>query len=164
MVTRPVFSPRSRSSSRTLMVRIAPVPPIGCPRAIAPPLTLTFAMSKPSSRQHGTAWAAKASLISIMSISLRVFPAFFKELRRRGHGPHAHKVGMDAGHGIAGDLAKGLQTQPIRQRLIHEDQGSSTIAKGESCCPPLPDHLGMQRELVVLRIPSWSPDGWSRPA
>ena len=57
------------------MIR-APEAPIGCPRATAPPLTLTFSSSMPSRRIECRATEAKASLISQRSMSSAVRPAF----------------------------------------------------------------------------------------
>ena len=48
--------------------------PIGCPRAIAPPLTFTRSQSNPSSLPSASTCAAKASLISIRSKSSRLPP------------------------------------------------------------------------------------------
>ncbi len=53
----------------------APEQPTGWPMAMAPPLTLTFSMSKPSSRATATDWAAKASLASTRSMSSILRPA-----------------------------------------------------------------------------------------
>src|SRR5262249_24723975 len=66
-VARP-YRPSRRASSWTSVATIrAPDAPIGCPRAIAPPLTLTLSHSNPSSRPSAKVWAANASLISIRS-------------------------------------------------------------------------------------------------
>ena len=60
----------------------APVHPIGCPRATAPPFTLTFASAAPlPSKSILVAWtatAAKASLISTRSRSFGARPTFFR--------------------------------------------------------------------------------------
>ena len=54
----------------------APEAPTGWPRAMAPPLTLTLLISKPSSRATAMDWAAKASLASTRSMSSIFRPAF----------------------------------------------------------------------------------------
>ena len=53
----------------------APLMPIGWPSAIAPPLTLTFSGSTPSSRVETMPTAAKASLISTRSRSFGSMPS-----------------------------------------------------------------------------------------
>ena len=56
-----------------------PVQPTGWPRAMAPPLGLTFSQSKPSfssSIPQASAWAAKASFNSMRSMSVSSRPAF----------------------------------------------------------------------------------------
>ena len=53
---------------------LAPVAPSGCPRAIAPPLTLTRAGSACRSRCQASTTEAKASLISTRSMSASVRP------------------------------------------------------------------------------------------
>ena len=54
----------------------APDAPIGWPRAIAPPFTLTFDSSTPSIRTELIATDANASLISNRSMSSSLRPAF----------------------------------------------------------------------------------------
>ena len=54
----------------------APEAPIGWPRAIAPPLTLTLSSSTPSIRTELRATEAKASLISQRSTSSGLLPIF----------------------------------------------------------------------------------------
>ena len=51
-----------------------PVAPSGWPRAMAPPLTLTRARSAPVSFCHASTTEAKASLISIRSMSSSDMP------------------------------------------------------------------------------------------
>mmetsp|Transcript_16556 Transcript_16556/g.52805 ORF Transcript_16556/g.52805 Transcript_16556/m.52805 type:complete len:322 (+) Transcript_16556:61-1026(+) len=67
--------PSRRCSSwvRCAVMR-APEAPSGCPSAIAPPLLLVIARSRPSSFSQARYWAAKASLIStrVMSASVRL--------------------------------------------------------------------------------------------
>ena len=53
-----------------------PLAPIGCPSAIAPPLTFTFDSSTPSIRIELSATDANASLISNRSTSSIEIPAF----------------------------------------------------------------------------------------
>ena len=58
----------------------APLAPIGCPSAIAPPFTFTFDSSAPSIRIELSATEAKASLISKRSMSSTDSPAFSSAL------------------------------------------------------------------------------------
>src|SRR3954462_9970656 len=58
----PTPPPRRRSSSSSGSAIRAPDAPMGWPRAIAPPLTLTRSRSMPSSRVDWIATDAKASL------------------------------------------------------------------------------------------------------
>ena len=55
---------------------LAPDAARGCPRAIAPPQVLSFSMGTSSAFWQARVWAAKASLISIWSISPREMPVF----------------------------------------------------------------------------------------
>ena len=66
---------------------LAPEAPIGCPRAIAPPLTLTFSTGIFSSLITAILCAANASLDSIKSKSLIFHPAFSKAFFEAGMGP-----------------------------------------------------------------------------
>ncbi len=66
-VASPASPPRSlRACSRVTRIR-APLAPIGCPRATAPPWTLTRDQSQPSSFPSTSAWAANASFASMRS-------------------------------------------------------------------------------------------------
>ena len=55
----------------------APVAPMGWPKATAPPFTLTFTGSSPSSRLIASDTDEKASLISNRSMSLMERPVSF---------------------------------------------------------------------------------------
>src|SRR5439155_9994825 len=76
MVWRPHRPPVRSSSFSSVVISRAPVAPSGCPSAIAPPFTLTFARSAPVSRCHASTTDANASLISTRSMSASVMPAF----------------------------------------------------------------------------------------
>lgn len=68
------------ASARPVTICLAPVAPRGCPKAMAPPLGLTFSASSPNSLIQYTAIEAKASLISKRSISSLLnlnFPSSF---------------------------------------------------------------------------------------
>mmetsp|Transcript_39174 Transcript_39174/g.101311 ORF Transcript_39174/g.101311 Transcript_39174/m.101311 type:complete len:288 (+) Transcript_39174:65-928(+) len=74
------------SWSRSTTIR-QPDAPIGCPIAMAPPFTLTFAGSQPISLFTARACAAKASFASMMSRSLTVHPALSRHFFEAGMGP-----------------------------------------------------------------------------
>src|SRR4030095_8981367 len=64
-----------------------PDAPIGCPSAIAPPLTLILLVSQPISLLTAHACAANASLISMRSRSECFHPAFSRHHFDAGTGP-----------------------------------------------------------------------------
>jgi len=74
-----------------------PDAPIGCPSAIAPPLTLTFFVSSPICG-HRDSLRAKASLISIKSRSFGSHPARDRQ-RLEAARPIPMYLGVDAGGG-----------------------------------------------------------------
>ena len=76
----PTPPPRRLSSSARCRAIRAPDMPIGCPRAMAPPLTLTLSASRPSSLVEASPTAANASLISTRSRSAGVMPSFSQAL------------------------------------------------------------------------------------
>ncbi len=78
------------------MTRTAPVAPIGWPWAMAPPSTLTMSSGRPSCFITASGTAAKASLISIRSMSLSLQPARSKALRTAGTGPRPNMPGSTA--------------------------------------------------------------------
>src|SRR5579864_6869656 len=86
-VARPYFALRRRNSCSSVITNRVPVAPSGCPRAIAPPLTLTLLRSRPSSFSTARYCPAKASFTSIRSISSSLSPAFLSATREAGTGP-----------------------------------------------------------------------------
>ena len=76
----PTPPPRRLSSSARCRAMRAPDMPIGWPRAMAPPLTLTLSTSMPSSLAEARPTAANASLISTRSRSAGVMPSFSQAL------------------------------------------------------------------------------------
>ena len=64
-----------------------PVAAIGWPRAIAPPLGLTFSRSRPRSLITASDWAANASFSSITSTSSSDLPARSITFLTAGTGP-----------------------------------------------------------------------------
>src|SRR5258708_5818297 len=86
-VARPFLASRFCISCSSVTSTRAPEAPTGWPIAIAPPLTLTLAVSQPRSLLTAQACAAKASLASIKSRSPMLQPAFFSAAREAGIGP-----------------------------------------------------------------------------
>ena len=76
-----------------LVIRRAPVAPRGWPRAMAPPLGLVRAGSKPVSLSQAMTTEAKASLISTQSMSDRLMPVFFSAARVAGIGAVRCQIG-----------------------------------------------------------------------
>src|SRR5674476_15500 len=103
-VARPFLALRRCISNSSVVRMRAPEAPIGWPMAMAPPLTLTFAVSQPRSLLTAQACAAKASLASTRSRSPTLQPAFLSAAREAGIGRlgrlHQHHGGgavIDAG-------------------------------------------------------------------
>src|SRR5216683_2857647 len=86
-VARPFLALRFSISCNSVTSTRAPDAPIGCPSAIAPPLTLTLPVSQPRSLLTAQAWAANASFASMRSRSAIDQPAFLRAARDAGIGP-----------------------------------------------------------------------------
>ena len=119
---------RCISCSRVVRMR-APEAPIGWPMAMAPPLTLTLAGSRPSSRTTLSDWAAKASLDSIRSRSATFQPAFSSALRRGRDRAGAHDLRIDAGVGPGGDAGQRLQAPALGLVGAHQHQGRGAVVE-----------------------------------
>ena len=96
-VARPFLASRFCISCSSVTRTRAPEAPIGWPMAIAPPLTLTLAVSQPRSLLTAQACAAKASLASIRSRSPIVPAGLLQRLARGRDRAGAHDRGIDAG-------------------------------------------------------------------
>src|SRR5260370_441176 len=86
MVARPKRALRSCMAWIKVVAMRAPLAPNGWPIAIAPPRILTFSGSSFKSLMTARVWAAKASLISIRSISSSLRPARSRALCVAGIG------------------------------------------------------------------------------
>src|SRR6185437_7262794 len=93
IVTKPISLSERSSSCRSVVIRRAPVEPSGWPKAIAPPLTFTRSMSGESSRFQAATTGAKASLISIRSMSSIFIELRSRILRVAGIGPSSILTG-----------------------------------------------------------------------
>src|SRR5216684_707810 len=89
MVQRARLPPVASSWLSAVIISRPPEAPSGWPSAMAPPLGLTFSASsaRPSWRSTASAWAAKASLSSIVSKSRNVMPSLAKSFCVAGTGP-----------------------------------------------------------------------------
>src|SRR5690606_11532590 len=87
MVTMPYRRSWRRRAWMAVAERIAPVAPSGWPRAMAPPMGLTTASSRPRSRITARAWAANSSFSSIQPIWSNVSPAFLMAAGMASLGP-----------------------------------------------------------------------------
>ena len=86
-VASPFFAFLFCISCKSVTNILAPEAPIGCPKAIAPPFTLTFSFGNPKSFITARLCAANASLDSIKSKSVIFQPAFSKAFFEAGIGP-----------------------------------------------------------------------------
>ena len=123
----PMPPPRRFSSSARCSTIRAPDMPTGWPSAIAPPLTLTFSSSTPSSRADAMPTAANASLISKRSMSATAMPSFSHGLRDRV-GRLQLQRGVGAGDLAGGaDLGEPLEAELLGLGLAHHDDGAGAV-------------------------------------
>src|SRR6266508_1719879 len=87
MVAPPRSTPRRRISWASVRTILAPLMPIGCPRATAPPFTFTMSAETPSTFVTFRATAANASFTSINPRSWTSSPAFFSAFWSAMAGP-----------------------------------------------------------------------------
>src|SRR3989454_9742774 len=93
-VASPRFAPRSFIAYTRVVKTRAPLQPIGCPSATAPPFTLNFSCGIPSSRITARLAAAYASLCSNRSMSSTERPVFFRSFRTPGIGASITHSGL----------------------------------------------------------------------
>ncbi|MNT03981.1 hypothetical protein D3C72_1385430 [compost metagenome] len=98
--------------------------------AMAPPLTFTLAVSRPSSLTTHSDWAAKASLDSIRSRSATVQPAFSSAFFEAGIGP----VPMIDGSTPA-VAQEAMRARGSRPRALASSADISTRAAAPSLMP-----------------------------
>ena len=90
----------SASTCTSVVSTRAPLAPIGCPSAMAPPWTLTLAGSSFSSRTTASDWAANASFSSITSRSARPMSGAIRRLPQGGDRSDAHHHRIDPGGAV----------------------------------------------------------------
>jgi hypothetical protein len=130
MVTRAnSWSVRSSSWS-ALVVRTAPVPPRGWPRATAPPLGLTVAGSALSSSCHASTTDAKASLISVTAMSLIDRPVRSSRRWVAGIGPVSMRTGSEPTRQVSSTFARARSPRASAFSLVMR---STAAAPSEIC-------------------------------
>src|SRR5580658_4180402 len=134
MVTRPTVRSRRSSSSRSVPMSMAPVAPMGWPRAMAPPFTLTASGSRSRSRMVLSGTAANASLISHSSTSAAVMPAFARQRAEAGPGAVNMITGSDPMAAVARTRARGVA--PLAR--THASDATSAAAAPSTTPDELP--------------------------
>ena len=126
---------RRRISWMIVVVSLAPVQPSGCPRAIAPPLTLRRSGSIGSSRRHASTCAAKASFSSTGPICVERQPGPLQRLLDRRHRPDAEPLRLDARGGVADEARQRRQAELLR---ADSADVTTTAAAPSLVCDELP--------------------------
>ena len=123
----PTPPPRRFSSSARCRTMRAPDMPIGWPRAMAPPLTLTLSRSRPRSLAEARPTAAKASLISMRSRSDGADALLRAGLLDRA-GRLRLQAGVGSGHvAVGADLGEPGQAQLLGLGLAHDDDRGGAV-------------------------------------
>src|SRR5271165_5185983 len=129
MVTSPYRLPERRISKTSVVVRREPVAPIGWPRAIAPPLTLTMLRSSSMIFSQARYWAANASLNSTSWMSSSVMPARASALGVATVGPRPMVRGSQPENAYERMTASGL-AELARFGVARHDQRRARIVDG----------------------------------
>ena len=87
---------------------MAPVAPMGCPSAMAPPFTLHLSQSAPVSRRNRSTTEANASFTSIRSMSSSVMPALASTRFVAGPGAVSMITGSAPATAVMRTRARGL--------------------------------------------------------
>ena len=122
-----VVARRRFISCRRVVATRAPVAPIGWPSAIAPPLTLTLAMSSDRSRAQAMTCAAKASFSSIRSMSASARLVFASSARTAGTGPMPMRDGSTPADVHAATRAERLDARLRDFVLAREHEGRRSV-------------------------------------
>ncbi len=125
----------------------APLAPSGCPRAIAPPDTLTRAGSRPSSRMQGMACAANASFNSTRSRSATESPRRASSFLVAGTGPSPMQLGSTPATAVPTMRASGVSRCALT---------AAALATPSAAAPSL-----MPLELPAVAVPSLANAGVS---
>ena len=102
---------------------------MGWPSATAPPFGFTFRDRSRGRCETAQAWAAKASLDSITSISSMVRPAFFERVCGGGDRAQAHDARLDAGMAVGDQAGERLGAAAGDFRAAGEHQGGGAVVE-----------------------------------
>ena len=105
----------------------APLDPIAWPSATAPPFTLTFSGSMPSSFSTATACTENASLISNRSTSSRSHPAFSATRRTASTGVISTNLGREPAGRLGHDARERREAERLRALLRHDDERGRAV-------------------------------------
>mmetsp|Transcript_13743 Transcript_13743/g.42936 ORF Transcript_13743/g.42936 Transcript_13743/m.42936 type:complete len:310 (-) Transcript_13743:513-1442(-) len=131
IVSSPYRPPRRSSSPMRLDMSMAPVAPMGCPRAIAPPFTFTLERSPPvQAFAQASGTEEKASFTSTRSMSLMARPALPRTCSVAGTGPSSITTGSRAARPSATTRALGRRPSRCRPRSL---QTSRAAAPSQIC-------------------------------
>ncbi|MCY1230825.1 hypothetical protein D9M72_432540 [compost metagenome] len=125
----------------------APVMPNGCPRAIAPPWTLSREWSMPSSRELATTWTANASFSSTRSMSPMPSPARASACRVASTGPMPMSSGESALTPV--DTIRASGSRP-------SSRARPSLITTRAAAPSFSGHA-----LPAVTVPSLRNTGWS---
>mmetsp|Transcript_27232 Transcript_27232/g.78200 ORF Transcript_27232/g.78200 Transcript_27232/m.78200 type:complete len:270 (-) Transcript_27232:245-1054(-) len=109
-----------------LDMSIAPVAPMGCPRAMAPPFTFSFERSPPvQALAHANGTEENASFTSTRSMSLIVSRALPSTCSVAGIGPSSITTGSPAARPSATTRARGRRPSRWRPRSLHTSRAAA---------------------------------------
>ena len=123
----PMPPPRRCSSRARCRAMRAPDMPRGCPTAMAPPLTLTLAGSRPSSRVEAIPTAANASLISTRSRSVGSMPSLAQALAMARAGWDWRVESGPADDAVGADFRDPGQAEFFGFGFAHHDHGGGAV-------------------------------------
>mmetsp|Transcript_103308 Transcript_103308/g.289463 ORF Transcript_103308/g.289463 Transcript_103308/m.289463 type:complete len:207 (-) Transcript_103308:599-1219(-) len=131
-IARRPYLPRRRSSSCTsVVINLQPVPPRGCPSAMAPPFTLTLSKLPPVKFfAHASGTGAKASFTSTTSSCSGRTPALRKASAVAGTGPSSMTTGSSPTTAMATTLAFARKPNFCKPRSL---QMSTADAPSQTC-------------------------------
>ncbi len=150
--------PSVRSSSwRALVMRNAPVPPSGWPRAMAPPFGLVRSGSAPTSRCQASTTEAKASLISNRSMSSIAMPVRSSRRCVASIGPVSMSTGSTPTRHVSTTRARGVRPRAAAFSAVIISTAAAAVADLRRGAGRV-HAVGAGHRLEVGRAPR----GWSR--
>jgi hypothetical protein len=128
IVTMPYFSWWRRSACTTVAARIAPVAPSGWPSAIAPPIGLTFAGSRPTGVDHRQRLRGKG-LVQLDPAHVVELQAGVLQRRRDGlDRADAHDLRRHAARRETDEARQRLQVVTLPRLFAGQDQRAGAVA------------------------------------